>query len=434
MLGRAGWLTLGQLHAALRRAVILADPQGAERRREQAERNAKVACYPEDEGTATLAGYSLPGVEASAAMARITALAKAMKAAGDSGQLDLVRARVFLGLLLGTLPYIPPAPGAPPDVPPPGPGVPPAAPTSPTDVPSADEPGKGPAHWPALPPSNAPAPAALGGVRPLAGSRGLLSLTGPFGTLAGTGTMPAQLSRLGVITAGQARQLACVAALNPATKWRVVVTAGSGEAIAVAPVPRSRGLGRGGSDPRGDDTHGPGLVSQVTVIVNADTPNGQSWPDMAARASPLGTSAGASPVAGSALAKILGLAATAAAREAGLAAERRRADARAGGCAHDLASAAYRPPPRVAELVIARDGTCRFRTCRRPAEQCDLDHVTPFGQGGPTCTCNLGGQCRSHHQLKQHPRWTLTEPAPGVFLWTTPAGRSYTVRPDPLAA
>lgn len=40
------------------------------------------------------------------------------------------------------------------------------------------------------------------------------------------------------------------------------------------------------------------------------------------------------------------------------------------------------------------------------------------------------GQCRSHHQLKQHPRWALTQPTPGTFRWTTPAGRSYIVRPD----
>jgi hypothetical protein len=99
VLERAGWLTLGQLHAALRQAVIKADPEGAERRREDAERRAKVVLYPEDEGTATLAGYCLPGVHASAAMARISALAKAMRAAGASGGIDLVRAQVFLGLL-----------------------------------------------------------------------------------------------------------------------------------------------------------------------------------------------------------------------------------------------------------------------------------------------------------------------------------------------
>src|SRR5216683_2597282 len=144
VLGRAGWLTLGQLYAALRRAVLKADPEGAERRRREAERNAKVVLYPEDEGTATLAGYSLPGVQAAAAMARITALAKAMQATGSAGQIDLVRAQVFLGLLLGTLPYIPPAPGAPPDDPPPD--------DSPRDDSPPDDspPDNSPAHDPPL--------------------------------------------------------------------------------------------------------------------------------------------------------------------------------------------------------------------------------------------------------------------------------------------
>jgi hypothetical protein len=151
VLGRAGWLTLGQLHAALRRAVLKADPEGAERRRRDAERKASVVLYPEDEGTATLAGYSLPGVQAAAAMARITALAKAMRAAGNGGGMDLVRAQVFLGLLLGTIPYIPPAPGAPPDgdgppdippddPPPDGDAPPDTQPDGPPNDPPPDEP------------------------------------------------------------------------------------------------------------------------------------------------------------------------------------------------------------------------------------------------------------------------------------------------------
>src|SRR5258708_9301887 len=142
VLDRAGWLTLGQLHAALRGAVLKADPEGAERRRRDAERNAKVVLYPEDEGTATLAGYSLPGVQAAAAMARISALAKALKATGVAGQVDLVRAQGYLGLLLGTLPYIPPAPGAPPDDPPPD--DPPPDDPPPDDSPCAGAPGCSP--------------------------------------------------------------------------------------------------------------------------------------------------------------------------------------------------------------------------------------------------------------------------------------------------
>ena len=102
VLPTAGDKTTAQLRAALRRAVIAADPQGAERRREEAERRARVTLYPEDEGTASLAGYSLPSVRAAAAMARITALANALKASGAGGGVDLLRAQVFLGLLLGT--------------------------------------------------------------------------------------------------------------------------------------------------------------------------------------------------------------------------------------------------------------------------------------------------------------------------------------------
>ena len=41
------------------------------------------------------------------------------------------------------------------------------------------------------------------------------------------------------------------------------------------------------------------------------------------------------------------------------------------------------------------------------------------------------GLCRHHHILKHHPRWHLTQPAPGTFTWTTPTGRTYTTTPDP---
>ncbi len=109
VLSGAGNQTMGQLRAALRRAVITADPQGAERRRLAAERRARVMLYPDAEGTASLAGHNLPGVSAAAAMARVSALARALKASGSSRGIDLLRAEVFIGLLLGTLPYIPPA-------------------------------------------------------------------------------------------------------------------------------------------------------------------------------------------------------------------------------------------------------------------------------------------------------------------------------------
>ena len=128
VLPRAGELTNAGLRAALRRAVIAADPDGAERRRQQSEARAKLCLYPDEDGTATLAGYQLPGIGAAAAMARISALARALKASGAGGGIDLLRAQVFLGLLCGTLPLIPPADGAPPDNPRPPTTNPPARP------------------------------------------------------------------------------------------------------------------------------------------------------------------------------------------------------------------------------------------------------------------------------------------------------------------
>ncbi len=112
VLVRAGQQTTGQLRASLQRAVISADPAAAERRRAQAEKKARVELAGEDSGTAALSGHFLPAAQASAAWARISGMAEAMKGDGAGGGIDLLRAQVFVGLLLGTLPQ-PPGPADP---------------------------------------------------------------------------------------------------------------------------------------------------------------------------------------------------------------------------------------------------------------------------------------------------------------------------------
>jgi hypothetical protein len=104
VLVRAGRQTTGQLRASLQRAVISVDPAAAERRRSQAEKNARVELSGEESGTAALSGHFLPAAQASAAWARISGLAEAMKGDGAGGGIDFLRAQVFVGLLLGTLP------------------------------------------------------------------------------------------------------------------------------------------------------------------------------------------------------------------------------------------------------------------------------------------------------------------------------------------
>ena len=483
VLPSAGDQTTGMLRAALRRAVIAVDPAGAEERRKETDRRSKVVLYPDQENTATLAGQRLPAVHAAAAMARITAMARAMKASGAGGGMDLLRAQTYLGLLLGTLPLIPPPDGAPPDDPPhddpgdgpgdPGPGEDPGAgpgrddtpaPASPPDdrlrddgppddddVPPltdqdapADDDGPGPdddglgsglasmggdddfswrgpvRDWPALPALIAPAPPGPGDCRPC----GLLDVCLPWQTLAGTSQAPGSLGRIGPVTATQARHLADCAAGDPGTEWRVIVTSTTGQALVVARVPRARGRDgpRRDGPPRPSARAGPsagtGLVARITLTIGEDILTGPQipWP---------GSGTGPDPPRGI-LARALRAAATAAARARDAAA----ADAAAGGCAHTAASPGYRPAPRLREQIAARDLTCRLPVCRQPAWRGDLDHTVPYDDGGITCACNLGGVCRADHQLKHHPGWNLTQTAPGIFLWTTPSGRTHTATPD----
>ena len=102
----------------------------------------------------------------------------------------------------------------------------------------------------------------------------------------------------------------------------------------------------------------------------------------------------------------------------------------ASGVVLDVGRRRYLPPPELAEHVIARDQTCRFPTCTRSAEGCDLDHSIPWEQGGTTSAGNLGAVHRGHHTDKTHHRWRLDQPEPGRFVWTAPTGHTYQVDPE----
>jgi hypothetical protein len=536
VLGRAEHQTTGQLRATLRRAVISVDPGAAERRREEAERRARVGLFADEEGTATLSGRNLPGVQACAAMARITALAQAMKAAGAKGGIDLLRAQVLIGLLLNTLPGIPPpledpaAPGPPdpgqdgspghsaddpPDQEPDYPGQDPDGPQDhgpqdhgpddPRDGPGGGSPARGDGRRPPGRDSGSSAgrgdgrptgrdgsgdsgtsrqagcppdgrdwrndnPADAGGARaqptddrpprdhtgpqvpggpappwpPLPtfggvstpgcppGRAGGVRMLVPWRTLAGMSAEPGSVCWLGPITPNAARELAEIAAGDPRTEWRVIVTDSAGRTLLITRVPRQGQPGQGGG--------GSGLVSRITLTLSRDLVKGTAQP-MSMAAQELSGSGG--------LGRVLE-AAVAAARKAlvgtpggpgtrwGSGAQRvpatkgaagTSAGKMAKGCNHPEAEAHYRPSDRLREFVVARDQTCRFAVCRQPAWAADLDHTIPFDDGGPTCRCNTGPACRTHHQIKQRPGWRLEQPQPGTFVWTTPAGRRYVVAP-----
>ena len=101
VLGRAGRLTPGGLRAAIASAVMQVAPEKARKRREAAAKDARVQRWAEDSGNAALMGRELPPAEVLAADQRITAWARQLKRAGLEGDMDVLRARAYLDLLLG---------------------------------------------------------------------------------------------------------------------------------------------------------------------------------------------------------------------------------------------------------------------------------------------------------------------------------------------
>ena len=101
------------------------------------------------------------------------------------------------------------------------------------------------------------------------------------------------------------------------------------------------------------------------------------------------------------------------------------------GVVLDVGRTRYRPPTGLADLVRARDRACVFPTCQIPAERCDIDHLTAWGQGGTTSLDNLATLCEAHHRLKHTPGWALTrDQTSGDLSWHTPDRTVYQRHPD----
>src|SRR5712692_10275837 len=99
VLSRAPGQTTSQLRASTRRAVLAADPAAVRKRKEEAQKDARVELWHEPAGTSTLAGRDLPAAFTLAADRELTAAAKKLKRAGGVGTLDQLRAAVFLARL-----------------------------------------------------------------------------------------------------------------------------------------------------------------------------------------------------------------------------------------------------------------------------------------------------------------------------------------------
>jgi hypothetical protein len=90
-----------------------------------------------------------------------------------------------------------------------------------------------------------------------------------------------------------------------------------------------------------------------------------------------------------------------------------------------------RPTAEVAALVRARNRTCAAPGCRVPSLRCELDQILAWAAHGESEPDNLDPACRRHHAFKHSPGADLVAFSPGTYGWQTPLGMQYLSRPDP---
>ncbi len=464
---RAGQQTSGQLRAALARAILAADPDAARRRREQAQREARVLRWREDAGTAALCGRDLPPAEVLAADQRISARARELKSAGLAGTMDELRARAYLDFLLGRSGGLPepgtsdPGAGQPagsgagpdhPDARPasadPGPGRPDASPAGagagpgrPEVGPAGADPGPGrpdvsPAGAGAGPdrPEVSPAGAGAGpGDRNGGAGRPARGLSGPYAGAGGRGPGCGGPAAGPWPSGGPPGGLAARINVTVPLSTLLGTSDTPGEVAAFGPVDAQ--LAR-------DLARAAGMHPATRWCVTVIGQHGQAVGHGCARgrhSAPEHPSPGPGhPSAGPERPVQDGPARDGPALNLLARTFLQRLQVRitplaVGTCDHRSEEPGYKPSRLLRHLIEARTARCTAPGCRRPAAQCDQDHTIPYEAGGRSCECNLGPLCRRHHRCKQAHGWTLEQPEPGVFVWITPARRRYTTSPETYA-
>jgi hypothetical protein len=409
VLNRAGLLTPAGLRSAIARAVMEIAPEKAKKRREQAARDARVERWAEDSGNAALAGRELPPAEVLAADQRVTAWARQLKQAGLDGDLDQLRARAYLDILLG-IDSRPlgsgkdsrDADGGPKDGGPedgaPGGGGPGGG--------GADGRGPGGGPRPRGPQTPAPGGPLAGAIPP--GFAGKVNLTIPLATVLGLAHRPGEMAGIGPIDPALARDLAAAAARNPRSTWCVTVTDPDGHAIGhgcARPAPKNgptnpakRGIPGGRDSPDWTSSTGPPGFS-ITAIGQSGAVGGfGTWRLTTGNPGQLELIVTLEPIITS-------------------------------ECDHRHEARGHDPGVMLRHLAQVRNTTCTGPMCRRPASRSDFEHDTPYETGGRTCLCNANPKCRHDHRMKQDPRWQSEQLPSGDVRWTTPSGRQYTTEP-----
>lgn len=90
----------------------------------------------------------------------------------------------------------------------------------------------------------------------------------------------------------------------------------------------------------------------------------------------------------------------------------------------ELSTTSYAPTGAIWRWGVARDQTCTWPGCQRPAVQCQLDHRVAAPEG-PTCTDNLHPLCQRHHVFKHSQGVTVVRNNDGSTTWTTRFGSTF---------
>jgi hypothetical protein len=376
--GAAASKTFGQLRAYAHRLVLKLDPEAARKRKEAARREAHVRRFREDSGNAGLVARELPPDEVLASWQHVEQRALDLRAAGLPGTLRDLRVRAYLDLLQERDSRLAPAAPDAASSTDADRTVSPAHDSRPDDPQdghdgSGDGHGSGPGgdggpdHGPTGGPGGSGSNGCARRARkdPGPSVAALVNITVPWSSVIGQPGTLGEAAGFGLLDAQTARDLMAAAARHPRTRWCVTALDPDGTAAA----------------------HGCALGPRPAPIPGTS-------PDQVPRA--------------------LGITLNMIIR---------------GPCHHAQAERRYRPGRKLQHLVNARNTRCTAPGCGQPAARCDLDHTTAWHHGGPTCPCNLAPLCRHHHRCKQAEGWWLEQPEPGVLLWRTPAGRTYTTNP-----
>jgi hypothetical protein len=90
----------------------------------------------------------------------------------------------------------------------------------------------------------------------------------------------------------------------------------------------------------------------------------------------------------------------------------------------DAAEAGPVIPAHLRRAAAARHPHCAFPGCDQPTSVCQIHHLIPRSQGGPTASGNLVPLCAFHHLIAIHRwGWTLRLKPDGTTTVTSPDGR-----------